>query len=261
MRLEKNGSAIASIADWERLAPPKAKGHWVKGRSALELARAWCEKGVVAMPAAIYELLESRSETIGLEIDVVIPENRIVFDSRGGEPRNADLAFLGRRADTMVAVTIEAKTDESFGATVAQAMAAALERLVQNPRSQGVNRICDLARALVAVRRDGQPSLGGLRYQLLTALAGTVAYALEMKASVAVMLIHEFVTPLTTDEKRAKNQEDYVKFLHRLSGECPTTSDIHKLLGPFSIPALPLFERSVPLLVGKATSDCRLIAT
>jgi hypothetical protein len=36
---------IDSFKDWERLAPPKGANQWLDGRSAMELARAWCGDG------------------------------------------------------------------------------------------------------------------------------------------------------------------------------------------------------------------------
>ena len=109
MRIESNGKRIMCVDDWKRLAPPKSHKHWKKGRSAYELAKAWCGKGEPAMPMAIRALLDSRQETRHLAIKKVCPELRIAFDRNGGEPRNADLAFVGHNATHKVAVIIEVK--------------------------------------------------------------------------------------------------------------------------------------------------------
>ena len=96
-------------------------------------------------------------------------------------------------------------------------MADALERLIANPRSRGVRRaLRDLVIAL-PVCGKGRPKAATLRYQLLTAAAGTLAYAGQVGASTAVMLVHEFVTDKTTD-KHSQNEADYAAFLHRVSG-------------------------------------------
>jgi hypothetical protein len=60
------------------------------------------------MPDELRCLLESRDETRGLTTDCVTPEHRIRFDKFAGEPRNADLAFVGRAPGRVVAVTVEA---------------------------------------------------------------------------------------------------------------------------------------------------------
>ena len=185
MRLHKDGVPISCVEDWQRLAPPKAEHQWVAGRSAYELAHAWCGRGVPAIPAELTTLFESRPETRGLIIDDVVPEHRVSFDAHGGEPRNADLALLAHTTDSTVAVTIEAKADEPFGTTVGQTIADALERAIENPRSRGVRRVEDLVRALLLPRSKGLPHVCDLRYQLLTAVAGTLAYAAKESASLA----------------------------------------------------------------------------
>ncbi len=137
MRTLKNGQPITSVCDWESLAGPKADYQWAKGGSAFELAEAWCGSGTPAMPDALRQLLDSREETRGVTVDVVLPEHRIPFDSHGGEPRDADLAFVGETPTGKVAVTIDAKADEPFGTTVAETLAAALERGIEAPESRG----------------------------------------------------------------------------------------------------------------------------
>lgn len=257
MRLHKNGVPIVCVDGWKRIAPPKAEYQWVEGRSAYELAHAWCGRGAPAIPPELTALFESRAETRGLLIDEVLPEHRVSFDAHGGEPRNADLALVGHTSSgSKVAVTIEAKADEPFGATVGQTVADALERAIENPRSRGVRRVEDLVRALLPPRSKGLPHVCDLRYQLLTAVAGTLAYAAMEGASLAVLIVHEFITDKTSDKRHAQNAADYERFLHRFVGN-PISNDVrHSLLGPFSVPDTSPF-RGTPLLIGKLVSNCR----
>ncbi|HEY3383474.1 MAG TPA: hypothetical protein VGK32_17030 [Vicinamibacterales bacterium] len=257
MRIAKDGHTIASIEDWHRYAPPKRNIHWAEGHSAFELARAWCGTGTAAMPDDLRALFDSRDNTRGLSVDLVTPEHRIVFDAHGGEPRNADLAFVGRTATTTVAVTIEAKADEPFGATVAQTMTDALERLITTPASHGVMRVADLVQAILPVRGKDQPKVGDLRYQLLTAVAGSLAYARENQADLAVLIIHQFVTSKTRDTKHAKNEQDYRAFVNRLTGVLPEAHDTTPRLGLFAVPGAPLFASGSRLLIGKIVTNCR----
>jgi hypothetical protein len=156
MRIEKDRRIIRSIDDWREYAPPKRPDvQWKEGRSAYELAQAWCGSGKPAMPPELGDLLDSRSETADMAVECVFPEYRIQFDERAGEPRNADLAFLGRVGDRSVAVTVEAKADEPFGSTVAGTICAALERRIENPRSRGVERVTDLVSALLPPYANG----------------------------------------------------------------------------------------------------------
>ena len=257
MRIEKDGKPILTVQDWLEHAPPKSPHHWVKGRSAFELAHAWCGSGEPAMPEAQRLLLESREETRGFVLEVAIPEHRIPFDSFGGEPRNADLALTGSRALGRVAITIEAKADEPFGETVSAALASALERGIENPRSNGVRRIEGLAQALFPPKKKGQPRVGDLRYQLLTAVAGTLAFADAQGASIAVLVIHEFVTDQTTADNHLRNGGDYNEFLVRLSEHPLPEVAGADLAGPFLIPGGELFPGGRALFIGKITTDRR----
>lgn len=256
MRLHKNGVPIVCVEDWKRIAPPKAEYQWVEGRSAYELAHAWCGRGAPEVPPELTALFESRAETRGLLIDEVLPEHRVSFDAHGGEPRNADLALVGHTLESKVVVTIEAKADEPFGATVGQTVADALERAIENPRSRGVRRVEDLVRALLPPRSKGLTHVCDLRYQLLTAVAGTLAYAAIQDAPLAVLIVHEFITGKTSDKRHAENAADYERFLHRFAGN-PLSGDApHSSVGPFAVPGASPF-RGTPLLIGKIVSNSR----
>lgn len=256
MRLHKDGVPIVSIDDWKRLAPPKAEYQWVPGRSAYELANAWCFGASPTVPTELARLFESTPRTQGLVVDDAIPEHKIRFDDHGGEPRNADLALVGHTSNSKVAITIEAKADEAFGTTVRDALADALERSIENPRSRGVQRINDLVRALLPPRRKGLPHVGDLRYQLLTAVAGTLAFADKESASLAVLIVHEFVTDKTRDKRHIENGEDFRRFLHRLGGKEVSSSISGALLGPFAVPSGSSFQ-GANFLIGKIVSNCR----
>ena len=250
--LEKNGSPITCLDDWHALAPPKSSGQWKPGRSAQETARAWCANGAPAMPPDLVALLDSHDATRGFTFERGTPEHRIPFDDHGGEPRNADLAFVGRAAGGKIAVTVEAKADEPFGGTVTDTLDQALERLIANENSRGVRRVEDLVRRIVPARQKGLPTVGSLRYQLLTAVAGTLAYAETEQADLALLLIHEFVTDATTDDRHAENDADLRRFLHRLSGK-PADGPLG-IVGPFAI------GNERPLLIGKLTTRIRTLA-
>jgi hypothetical protein len=257
MRLEKDGIPITCLEDWRRLAPPKSPDQWVEGRSAYEVANAWCGTTGPAVPECLHALFETSGRTRGLVVELAIPEHRIRFDDHGGEPRNADLALVGHAAGSKVAVTVEAKADEPFGATVGQTIAAALERVLQNPESRGVRRVEDLVRALLMPHTAGLAPVAELRYQLLTAVAGTTAYAIAEGADTAVLVVHEFLTNKTKDHLHDRNAEDYRAFLRRLGSDGQLDTEQGSIAGPFLVPGAPLFHDAPSLLVGKVTTNCR----
>jgi Domain of unknown function (DUF6946) len=99
---------------------------------------------------------------------------------------------------------------EPFGASVARTICDALERSLTNARSRGVDRVEALVKSLLRPIEKGQLQTGLLQYQLLTAAAGSLAWAQETQADIAVLVIHEFIT--------SKNRAAYERFAERLAG-------------------------------------------
>jgi hypothetical protein len=103
-----------SLADWRRLAPPKAAHHWAEGRSAVEVAKAWTEGGGTTLPEEVRVALESDSNFGAIEAWSAEPEALLRFDSFPGEPRNTDLLVSINDAYGRYIVAVEAKADESY---------------------------------------------------------------------------------------------------------------------------------------------------
>jgi hypothetical protein len=245
MRIEKSGKQITTLEEWPR---PKSDDQWKSGRSAMEAARSWLS----GVPAEVVALLSTHPDLGELTLERAEPEALIRFDSFAG-PRNADLALWARtRSGAAVAITVEAKVDEPFGATVADTFADCLERLVENPRSGGVSRIFGLAQALFRTLRKPQSVVADLRYQLLTAVAGTLAHAEFIGAKQAVLVIHEF-PKLGVPAKLEANAKDLGAFVARIS-DGAIRLEAGKLAGPITVPGQPLFENPVALYIGKATN-------
>lgn len=185
------------------------------------------------------------------------PEAKLRFDGFSGEPRNSDLVVYCEDHHGSYLIAVEAKADEAFGETVSDALAAAVERYVSNPRSNGVTRILQLASALFGPHRKGEPKIGKLRYQLMTAVAGAVCEAERQGLQRMVLLIHEFVTDKTQDERHVKNTGDLAAFVRRLTHQESLVVETGKLLGPFQVPGEPLVSRSVSLYIGKVSRCTR----
>jgi hypothetical protein len=95
---------------------------------------------------------------------------------------------------------------------------------------------------------------------LLTAVAGTVAYAVAEVADMAVLVIHEFKTSMTDDALHEANNRDLEKYLRRLSGAQASTAprdDSQLFVGPLQLPGAPLFVQTPPLLIGRIVTDRR----
>jgi hypothetical protein len=181
------------------------------------------------------------------------PEMPIPFDLIPGEPRNADIGAVAIRDGERIAITVEAKADEPFDKRIGDLLGGAFERTWYGGRTRSVERLEQLVRALLPPRGGHGPHLADLRYQLLTAVAGSLALARCIRAGKAVLLIHEFDTWETKDENLLRNQRDLNAFVCRLTSGIHTQLKSGELIGPISVPGCPLFDEPVPVLyMGKA---------
>ena len=85
-----------------------------------------------------------------------------------------------------------------------------------------------------------------LRYQLLTALCGTVIQAESDGSDLAVLVVHEFRSNHTSVKKHQQNHFDFENFLSVISGQ-KLNIEVGKLYGCFEI-------GQCDLLVGKVIS-------
>lgn len=241
---------IATLEQWFQLAGPKGREtQWVDGRSAKECARAWLDvpDGV---PAEIEQLLV-QLDGGPLVVERVEPEALLTFDGHGG-PRNADIAIWANDTQGPVAITVEAKADESFDKLLSEVLAAGLDRRLALATSGAFARASALAQALFWPRGAGEPGLDRMRYQLLTATAGTLAMAGLHHATRAVLIVHEFQSEQTSRTKLKVNSRDLDAFVNRLSrGEVKSVKPA-ELYGPFTVPGGDLFAAPASLYVGKA---------
>jgi hypothetical protein len=246
--LSSGGQQICCVEDWFRLAPPKmGSRQWKDGRSAKELAKAFCAPGVPTVPAELLDLFASSDQLGAVQLTQAWPEHKIRLDSYFGETRNADLAAVGTGNEGAVAVTIEAKADEPFGPTIAQALAVA------SPTSKLPARMAALAKSVLG-RLPCE--ISNLRYQLLHGIAGTLIFAKEHKATAAVFVVLEFDGPSCSPQKLTDNAADLDAFVLALS---PAATPIRagQIVGPFFVPGGGRVPANLPLFVGKAVRFVR----
>lgn len=179
------------------------------------------------------------------------PEAVVRFDSFRGEPANLDVLVRGEDANGPVLIEVEAKADETFGGTVKETATKAKARLDSNPRSKGMLRIERLVRGLFGLGPEEIASVLHLRYQLLTATAAALAESARTGSSRAVVFTHEFVTPLTTDDRHETNGADLDRFVSTLVGT-PTGLGDREMIGPVNVPGEPIVDDPARLYFGKA---------
>jgi hypothetical protein len=228
------------ITRWEDWTPPKKDYHWQPGHSAMELAKAWFRSGSLSVPSEIAQMLSSVQRFRDIEFVRGVPEHVTALPIRG-EGRNHDLWLLGRTAGETVTVCVEAKADEAFGNyTVAGYRQHAVKRIEQGKPTKVPKRID----ALLGIVGQSINAWADVRYQLLTAIAGTILQAQEdakpKAATAAIFIVHEFPTAATTEPKRRQNAADFARLLNVL-GIREEHTDRPQLLGPVRLASVDCY--------------------
>ena len=240
--VQKGDRLLATLDDWHRFAPPKRAIHWKDGRSAKENARAWINAAPGLQPD-IAQVLANCDGIGPLRAWRAEPEARIAIDRFRGEPPNIDLLLVAEDDHGPLVVAIEAKADEPFGNVLADQHEQAYAARATNPRSKRVARIEGLlARFAIGLQQRHVPQL---RYQLLTATAAVLTEAGRCSSVRAVLIVHEFVTPLTASARRERNAADLQRFLATVCAHDRHLAPAN-VAGPFTIQGAP------KLYVGKA---------
>lgn len=248
------------ILDWQDWEAPKEDYQWKAGRSAMELARAWFTSPAPIVPKELRDLLASHSLTMGVRIEEGYPELMTPLPERG-EGRNHDLVLRGKSGGTRTTICVEAKVDEPFGDqsvedywTVARKKR---ERADLRP-TRAPERIEALLRLVfgVGASPDRAP-WGNLRYQLLSAIAGTVLQAVHDESFFAIFVVHEFHTLEMNQELAERNRSDYEHAVRTLIGNFNLEVEAGRLYGPIRIHPEPIGKKDVELFIGKCIGRWR----
>lgn len=245
---------ITDVKEWEEFAGPKLKKQWKERGVLANSRRRGCPLDHLQYRLICAASFATCTLTQGMTVEVVHPEERIWFDEFSGEPRNADLAFIGESAGKKVAVNIEAKANSPFGNTLAVTLCAAKKAYTANPMSKRSERIIQLSEGIFGTTGGPTPEQLSLRYQLLTAVAGAVAYATENKTDLAVLVVHVFEPEGKKTKASERNDRDWAEFLAQLSKSCNTPLKGKGLEGPFLLPGGGRLKKGMPLLIGKVVT-------
>jgi hypothetical protein len=195
---------IASHADWRERLERKNRQ---QGTSAPTLAAAW------SGPVEVLGALRRLPQFADLVLEQIIVERESHFDPYGG-PRNHDLVARGQLPDgSRVVVCVEAKAGEDLGQTVEQYARAAQAKRERGESTNAPERLRDLLAKYVPHHAATEERVGRVRYQLLSALAGTEAEATEAGAEHAVLVIHEFRTDQRSEDKTSALVADLQRFV------------------------------------------------
>jgi hypothetical protein len=253
----KGTHLISSLHDWEIHAGPKSAGQWVDGRSAKETARAWLDGEGKTLPVEVETALNANKNFGPVRSWMAEPEAKLRFDKFAGEPRNSDLAVHVVDRSGSYILAIEAKADEPFGETVKRTIDAAKDKLKENSRSNGLNRVRQLKSAILGSNIEGEDADANIRYQLLTACAGALCEAEKHGYSRALMLVQEFVTDKADNMKHRKNADDLDSFVHAISHGEIQKIEPGMIYGPITVPGSPILKAKVDLFIGKVSRNIR----
>ena len=242
------GESIDSVDDWFAKAPPqRGELHWKDDRSAKELARAWFRNGQPAVPAEVYAALAE--QFAGFEVTVAKPEHVTRFDRFQGGARNHDLLLLVRRGTEQIIVGVEGKAGESLDGLVIDKYEAAMKTRERGTTTNLPERILGLVEGLFGRRLGEHVGLGTLRYQLLTASAGTLVDAKAHNASAAVVLVHEFGRP-TRESALSEAQIAIAGFVSTFEVFGLAFAEVGKLYGPLKVQGTDRIPSDIPLYIG-----------
>ncbi len=219
MPLKVNDSKGNDIATLEQWSESVRRSHWRPGRSAYSLAEFIMNRnGAAHLESRISSVL---SQPIRLEQGT--PEYAARFDRYRG-PARLDIGISGQTGSgESLFVGVEAKVDESFGSeTVCERYQEAIKTLNSNPRSKASDRVRGLlSRYFADTDEPCESRFADVRYQLLTATAGTVAVQMD----VSVFYVTVFKTHEYDEEDGKANQLDYDNFMNLTGGECLMQGD------------------------------------
>jgi hypothetical protein len=195
---------LRSHAEWRGKLGKNSK----QGTSAPTLAAVW------GGPVELMGALRHQPEFEGLRLTHVVVEAQSSVDEFSG-PRNHDLVARGELpSGESVVICVEAKAGESFGATVKQQTSAAARAKSIAKKDGKTSNAPERLKGLLERFVDyptSEPRVQNMRYQLLTALAGTLSEAEERGAQHAVLMVHEF---LTDERPNAEIVREHDRDLH-----------------------------------------------
>lgn len=206
--VSEHGDEIDSLETWERVAGPVSKTGWKIGRSASELAKVWLEGDGARRATAVLGLHPDLGQ---VTFELGTAEKRTRFDEIPHGPRNHDLLITGDAATGRIVVGVEGKADEPFGESL-----AAYRSTKRSERSLAPQRLERLTRLFFGTTVEDDSTLETIRYQLCSAVAGTLADAKTEGARAAVLLVHEFQSAATADLLQEQNAAALEAFVARL---------------------------------------------
>lgn len=245
---------ITTISEWREGLNERERKKFCPGRSAYETARAWTEP--TRIPDQLAALLQ-QPPLVGLRLKRAIVEAKTWFDTYG-TPRHHDLLLIleDKEGKRSAVIGVESKVNEDFAGTLAQENSWALLRAEAGGYvTQMPARLHALSEALLGRQLPPDdpydPDDSTLRYQLLSALAGTLVEACKWDAEAAVVLVHEFETSLSKEGVDTRSSRRIQALLDRLGAPSAEDLPLGQLIGPLTVPGGGKIPGNKPVYIAK----------
>lgn len=245
MKIYKNKQQtieLCTVVDWFNNCPPaNPKKQWVDKRSALEMARFWIDS---QKQNDFLAFLQKVKEDI--TFDYAIPEIAITFDNYRN-PRKNDLCIYAKEKNDNILVSIEGKSDEPFGDNnVYTEWIESIQEKRKKPKSKQIDRLIELYN-----RFDNKAEFLELRYQLTYWLSGAIEEAKRNKIDSVFLIVQEFHSDKTKDQKITHNANDFDFFVRFISKDHYEKVRKNEILGPIKNE----YTKEIDLYIGKYTID------
>jgi hypothetical protein len=233
---------ICTVNDWFNNCPPaNPKKQWVDKRSALEMARFWIDSQKQNDFLAFLQKVKK-----DISFDYAIPEIATKFDPYRN-PRKNDLLIYANDKNDKILVSIEGKSDEPFGDNYVYTewIESLLEKRATN-ESKKMERLIGLYN-----RFDNKAEFLELRYQLTYWLAGAIEEAIRNKIVSVFLIVQEFHSDITKNQKITLNASDFDYFFRFISNDRYQEVSKNEIRGPIR----NKYTKEIDLYVGKYTID------
>lgn len=216
---------ITSVEQWFKNCPPvNPSRQWCNKRSAKEMAIFWTNQN--KQDSFLKFLRKIKNE---IKLEYAIPEFDNKFDHYKS-PRKNDLCIFAKDGNHEILISIEGKADECFGGNyVEKEWIESINKKIQKENSKKLDRIVGLYQ-----RYNCDSKFLKLRYQLSYWLAGAIDEAIKNNVKTVFLIVQEFHSDLTNENKILKNQTDLDFFINFISNSTFDEVKQNEIIGPIN---------------------------
>jgi hypothetical protein len=229
---------ITSVEEWLKHCPPiNPSIQWVDKRSAKEMAIFWTD---IKNQNDFLMFLQNVSKD--LNFNYALPEVATKFDEYKS-PRKNDLCVFATGSSVEILISIEGKSDEHFGENyVDKEWILSINEKNKRRESKKLDRLIGLYQ-----RFNCNADFLKLRYQLTYWLAGAIDEAIRNKINTVFLIVQEFHSDKTNEEKIAVNKSDLDFFVNFISDAAYKNLNNNQIIGPIK----NQFTKQINLYIGK----------